>query len=207
VKTTPTQIALVAASTLSVVALQACAQKVTPPPPPTVAVSSSQTPGGGVAEEVVTISATVKDIDLKSRTVTLLGPDGKTTTVRVSDEARNLDQVKKGDIVTAAFYESVSYEVRKKGTAEPGKAEAVDAARAPVGAKPGGIGAAAVTVTATITAIDKKNSTVTLKGPEGKTSTIKVKDPSRLDGVKVGDLVEFTFTEAVAISVDKAPKS
>jgi len=207
VKTTWPRAAVAAASVLSIVSVQACAKKVTPPPPPTVSVSASQTPGGGVAQEVITMSATVQSIDTSTRTVTLLGPEGKSMTVHVSDQARNLDQVKKGDVVTAVFYESVAYQVKKKGTAEPGIAEAADAARAPVGAKPAGMGAAAVTVTATITAIDKKTNTVTFQGPEGRKLSVQVKDASRLEGVKVGDLVEITLTEAVAISVETPPKS
>lgn len=189
--------------------LSACAanKPVPTPPAPTVSVSSSQGQGTGSTEQVVTVTAAVQSIDAKKRMVTLKGPDGNLVTVKVRDEVQNLDQVKKGDLVTAAFYESIAYEVKKKGTVEPGVAEAADAARAPAGEKPAGLGAAAVTVVATISGIDKKTNTVTLKGPEGNTVNVKVKDPSRLEGVKVGDLVEITYTEAVAISVDKAPKS
>jgi len=61
-------------------------------------------------------------------------------------------------------------------------------------------------VTAKIKAIDKKNNTVTLKGPKGNLKTVKVKDPSNLDKVKVGDLVQITYTEALAIGVEEAPK-
>jgi hypothetical protein len=37
-------------------------------------------------------------------------------------------------------------------------------------------------VTATITAVDRKAQTVTIKGPQGNTETIKVKDPKNLEG-------------------------
>jgi len=205
VNTTTTRVATATAIAL---VLQACAaQKPAPPPPPTVSTSSSQTQGGGMAEQTATVTATVQAIDHKTRMVTLLGPDGETVTVKAGPDVRNLDQVKKGDQVTMVLYEAVAYEVKKKGTAEPGVAEAADVARAPVGSKPAALGASAVTVTATITAIDKKTNTVKLKGPEGNVVSVKVKDPSRLDNVKVGDLVEITYTQAVAIAVDKAPKS
>lgn len=189
-------------------ALSACSanKPVPPPPPPTVSVSESQTPQGGTIEQTITVTAAVQKIDQKTREVTLKGPDGELKTIKVSDEVKNLPQVKKGDLVTLAYYESIAYELKKKGTAEPGIDAAADAARAPVGARPGAVGGAAVSVTATITKIDKKTDSVTLKGPQGKTVAVKVKDPSRLDKVKVGDLVEITYTEAVAISVEKAPK-
>jgi ASC-1-like (ASCH) protein len=63
-----------------------------------------------------------------------------------------------------------------------------------------------VTVTATVETIDKNSQYVTLKGQEGKTVEVKVKDPKNLEGVKVGDEVVITYTEALAISVEKAGK-
>ena len=79
-----------------------------------------------------------------------------------------------------------------------------------VGSKPGETPAGAigreVTVTATITAINKKAETVTIKGPRGNTETIKAKDPKNLDLVKVGDLVEITYAQALAVSLDKPAK-
>ena len=63
-----------------------------------------------------------------------------------------------------------------------------------------------MTVTATIEAIDAKKNRVTLKGPEGKTQEIKVKDPKNLVNVKVGDQVVLTYTEALAVSVEPAKK-
>ncbi|MEW6268811.1 MAG: hypothetical protein AB1689_05880 [Thermodesulfobacteriota bacterium] len=190
------------------IAFAACAAKQVPTPPaPSVATSSALTPGGGTVEQVVTVTAAVQAIDVAKRTVTLKGSDGELTTIRVSDQVRNLDQVKKGDLVRIAFYESIAYQLRKKGTAEPGIEAAADAERAPVGARPAAAGGAAVTVTATITGIDRTAGTVTLRGPEGNSVKVKAKDPSRLEGVKVGDLVEITYSEAVAVSVDKAPMS
>jgi len=43
-------------------------------------------------------------------------------------------------------------------------------------------------------------------GPRGNTKTIVVRDPQKLNGVKVGDMVDITYTEAIAVEVDKAPK-
>ena len=62
------------------------------------------------------------------------------------------------------------------------------------------------TVTATVTAIDKKKGTVTLKGPEGNLVTAKAEDPKNLDKIKVGDELLITITEALAISVEPAKK-
>jgi len=47
---------------------------------------------------------------------------------------------------------------------------------------------------------------VTIKGPEGNTETVKARNPKNLDAVKVGDLVEITYTRALAIALDKSAK-
>jgi hypothetical protein len=72
--------------------------------------------------------------------------------------------------------------------------------------KPAGAIAQETTVTVTITAIDPTVPSVTFKGPAGNTRTIKVRRPEKLQGVNVGDTVDITYAEALAITVDKAPK-
>jgi hypothetical protein len=59
---------------------------------------------------------------------------------------------------------------------------------------------------ATIRALDRKNQTATLESPSGELTTIAVRNPAHFDVAKVGDLVEITYTEAVAIAVDKSPR-
>ena len=80
------------------------------------------------------------------------------------------------------------------------------AVRAEPGQKPAGAVGQRVTFAATIEAIDLAKGTVTLKGPQGNSQTIKARNPANLKKVKVGDVVDITYTEAVAIKVDAAPK-
>jgi NMD protein affecting ribosome stability and mRNA decay len=149
------------------------------------------------------MTATVAAMDLQKRIVTLRGPDGEVRDLRVGEEAVNLPQVKVGDIVTVRFYESIAVELIKPGTtAAAGETAAI--VRAKPGEMPGGMAARQVSVTATITAIDKQKNTVTLRGPEGKLNVVKVQDPANLEEVKVGDELLITFTEALAISVEHA---
>ena len=162
---------------------------------------------GTIAEQTVTLTATVQKIDLAKRLVTLRGPDGKVATITVSESVKNLPQVKVGDEVTVAYFESLAYEVRKPGDGEPGVNVTDVAAAARPGERPAGAGGRAVTVTSTIQAIDQTTPSVTLKGPEGDVVTIKVRDRAKLARVKVGDLVDITFTQAVAVSVEPAPKA
>ena len=181
--------------------------KATPPPPAPVAVSSlSEKPGQVVEEQVVSVAAPVVKVDQKARVVTLRKADGETVDVEVSDEVKNLPQVKKGDQVVATYYESIALTLRKPGEATPGIETADAAGRAKPGEKPGGLAARQTTVTATVVGLNKKQGTVTLKGPRGKTVTVTARDPKRLEPVKVGDLIEAVYTEAIAISVEKPAK-
>jgi hypothetical protein len=155
------------------------------------------------ASDSITIKATVEDIDPATRTVTLKGEGGKTVSVKCGDEVRNFDQIKKGDQVTAKYYQSVALGLRKPG--EPPSAEEQSALmRAEPGQKPGGVAIKTVQLSATIESIDKATREVTLKGPEGKTKTVKAGDAVKnFDSLKVGDQVVATMTEALAIGVMK----
>jgi len=158
-----------------------------------------------VKERAAVMTATVQAIDLNTRIVTLKGPKGEVRDIKVGEEAVNLPQVKVGDLVTVKYYESLAIEVIKPG-AVSGAGEKSAIVRAKPGEMPGGMAARQSTVTATVTAIDKKKGTISLKGPEGKTVVAKAEDPRNLNKVKVGDELMITYTEALAISVEKAKK-
>jgi Cu/Ag efflux protein CusF len=172
-----------------------CSSKPAVPPGPL--------PSGTIGEGLVTATATVKKLDLKTRKVTLERADGSLVTFRAGDNVRNLDQVKVGDSVTASFYESVAFAVKKPGDAQMGVEVAEGVGRAEPGQKPAAAGARVTTITAKIIGIDKKAGTVSLETPDGEATTVKARDPNNLDRVAVGDLVEITLTEAVAVSVEK----
>ena len=192
----------------SIAALAGCAaKKPTPAPEPPVTTQPVTPPrpvlSGTVGEQTVTRTATVQSIDQKTRHVTLRRPDGTKFTIVVDPDVHNLAQVKKGDMVSVTYRESVAYEVKKSGQAGPGVARTTDLTRAAPGEKPGGTVTDTVTVRMTITAIDKAASEATLRGPHGDVTVVKVKDPSKLDAVAVGDVVDITYTEALAIAVSE----
>ena len=194
---------------LCVGALAGCAKEAKTPSaktPTHAAVTPTTLPAGTVAEDTVTGTATVVKVDQKTRHVTLKGEDGKTETIHVGPDVRNLAQVKKGDVVKITYHQSIAYQVSKAGTQKPGASTSTDVTRAPLGEKPGGSVTDKVTVRATIAAIDKAAGTVTLRDSKGESKPIKVKDPSKLDLVSVGDVVDITYTEALAIAVEPASK-
>jgi hypothetical protein len=186
--------AVVLVHSLSTGAFAQATQGAAPSVPPTV-----------VKEMETVMTATVVAIDLEKRIVALKGEDGEVRDIKVGEEAVNLPQVKIGDLVTVKFYESIAVEVIQPGTfAGTGEKSAI--VKAKPGEMPGGMATRQVTVTATIMAIDKQKSTISLKGPEGKLTTVKVQDPANLEKVKVGDELMITYTEALAISVEHVKK-
>lgn len=161
-------------------------------------------PGKGSAARVVTITASVEAIDQAQRTVTLKGPRGNVVTLPVSEKAKNFDKVKVGDMVVVRYLEALSLELKKGGTGIRERTEREGSATAQPGAQPAAGAARQVTVVADVMAVNEKRQTVTLRGPK-QTVDLKVKDPKQLKLVKVGDQVEATYTEALAVSVDPAP--
>src|SRR5262245_2148656 len=169
---------------------------------PGTGTSTQKMPGVGEAA-VVKVKGTVSAVDKENKTITLKGPKGRTLTLDVKDPSK-LETVKVGDPVVAAYVEAIAIQVKKAGTAAPGVSTQESRVSSKPGETPAGAIAREVTVVGTITAIDKKNQKVTIKGPQGNQETIKVKDPKNIEGVKVGDMVEITFTQALAVSLDKS---
>lgn len=153
--------------------------------------------------EAVVATATIQSVDRAKREVTLKKDDGTIATIKVPESARNFDQIKAGDVVTAAYTESVALAVRKSD--EPPSAtgrESVE--RSAPGQKPGAEKTSTVQISATVEKIDRAKRELTLKGPEGKTKTVKVpQDMKRFDELKEGDQIVVTATQAVAIEVSK----
>jgi hypothetical protein len=159
-------------------------------------------PSGVISNQVVSATARVEALDLATRRIVLRRSDGQVLRFRVADEVRNLPQVRVGDEVKVAFHESLAWDVKKPGEATAGAAVTDSMNRAEPGARPAGVIERSLKVTSTIDKIDKSAQTVTLRSASGELSTIKVRDPKNLDRVSVGDLVEITYTEGLALSIE-----
>ncbi|WP_019465382.1 hypothetical protein [Dyella japonica] len=163
-----------------------------------------------LAREDKTITATVVSVDQQERFITLKGPKGKEVTIQAGPEVKNFDQLKAGDQVTAHYQAAVAVQIMPAGSAKRDVTYDAGQATAAPGSKPGVKEGQAVTVTSKLTAIDLKNHTVTLKGPDGNERTIAVKDPERqakMSELKVGDMVVATYVEALAVTVTPKAKA
>ncbi len=157
------------------------------------------------ASQTTTVNAVVEAIDHETREVTLRLGDDETVTFTASEEARNLDQVAVGDIVNAEYVESISIEVVANEGMEPGAGELAAMARTEKGEMPGVAAMDAQIVTATVEDINLEKNTFKLKGPDGTVNEYVARNPDNLRRAAVGDLVVFTMTQAVAISVEPGP--
>jgi Cu/Ag efflux protein CusF len=158
---------------------------------------------------LVSITASVEAIDHKTREVTLKGPLGNTVTFTVDQRVKRLNEVKVGDLVEADYYISIAAEVRKP-TPDEEKEPIVllDAAgKAPEGTFPAAGGLRRFKVVTTVEGLDRPTETITVKGPLGNYLTTRVMDPSNLTKLRIGDTIVVTYTEALAISLEKVKGS
>ena len=153
-------------------------------------------------EKAVVITATVTAIDVKNRIVTLKGPEGNEFAVQVDPVVKNLAQVKVGDMVEATYVQAVALDFQKgDGIRMEMTTDASETAKA--GKMPGAAAMRRVTVVTNIWALNQARGTVLVRGPYGHLTEVKLKDAALLNGVKVGDQMKVTFTQAVATSVIK----
>jgi Cu/Ag efflux protein CusF len=167
--------------------------------------TQSDRPGGTIVEST-TIKATVESIDFNTRTVTLKGEKGSMVELIVGEEARNFNQLKKGDIVTFDYTTGVAIDIQK-ATEAPKLVQTESIKRAKLGEKPGGSIETIGFFTAHVDEIDYQTRLVTLKMPEGNTLRFTVGDQvKRLNEVKKGDEVVVEYMEKISIKVE-SPKS
>jgi hypothetical protein len=61
--------------------------------------------------ETISLSALVEDIDYSARLVTLKGPEGNSLTLKVGEQAKKFNEVKKGDRVAVTYTEALGISV------------------------------------------------------------------------------------------------
>jgi hypothetical protein len=148
--------------------------------------------------EAVTVRATIEAINKADRIITLKGPSGNLVDVKAEEGVKRFDELKVGDVVSATYSESIAVHVRKPGDPAPDKERVIVRPQS----KPGASVEDVKTMTVTVEAIDPAVPSVTIKDSQGKSRSYKVRDPKRLEGVKVGDKVDIYYTVALLLKVD-----
>ncbi len=160
----------------------------------------------GMRVESTTIKSTVEAIDYKARTVTLKGEKGGLVQLIIGEEARNFNQVKRGDIVTFVYTEGIAVDIQKASEA-PKMVETESVKRAKLGEKPGGTIETIGFLTARVDDINHDTRLVTLKLPEGNTLRFTAGEQvKRLNEVHKGDEVVVEYMQKISIKVE-SPKT
>lgn len=165
---------------------------------------SAQAPTSVSKAAVVTETAIIEAIDSTNRLITLKLEDGTFDIIQAGPEVQRFAELKVGDKVTFKYYESVVYAIQQPG-AKPPAAESAAIVR-DAGPKPGGKAVQQQTAVVTIKAIDLSVPSVTITAEDGRTMSFRIEDKNNLAGVKVGDKVQITYTQALAVSVESPKK-
>lgn len=155
---------------------------------------------------VVVVHGKIAAVNKAKKLVTLEGPAGRQVTLKV-ENSYNLKAAKVGEPVVARFYEIVSIRKKKPGESIPSASLKEGILTAKPGAVPGAMAEQQVSLVVTVAAIDEAHGTVTVKGPDGTTETVKARDPKNLKLIKLGDDLVVSVSRAIAISLEKESAS
>jgi Cu/Ag efflux protein CusF len=169
----------------------------------TTTTDSMSKPGMVGKAETTTVTATIKNVDAKTRKVTLSVPGHPDFTTVAGDQVKNFAQLKAGDKVEVAYTEALVVELLKGGGKPVARTETGGMAGAKAGERPGGVVGRQVTVVGNVTAMDPATRHITVKGPQ-RTVEVMVRDPEQFKLIKVGDQLEATYVEAVMLDVKPA---
>ena len=169
---------------------------------PSGAVAVETGPGWGVATLSTVTAARVVAIDPASRRVDLLLQDGRTIGLVAGAEVRRLDAVSPGDVVDVAYTHALVLQLRKEGAQVVGRSEQSDVRRGPSSAAPSAVAQNETTVLADVMAVDRSTGIITLRGPN-RTLDLQLRDQQQVARVQPGDQVLATYSEAVAVSIDR----
>ena len=121
--------------------------------------------------------------------------------MQVDEGVKNLSEVKVGDTVSVAYYES--WALTLDGSGNPASASASSTVRtATTEQMPAVLAARRTNIRATVAAIDAGKPSVTFRGPEGRVQEVSVaQDPRILAQLKVGETYNVSYTENLAMVV------
>ena len=150
--------------------------------------------------EMVSTTSVITAIDSRNRLVTLKNADGTTDVIYCGPEVQRFDALKVGDKVTFRYHESVVYNISKAADAAP--TVSLPQIVRSAGGKPGATISQQATAVVTVAAIDPKIPSVTISTSDGNKMSFKVENKKNIEGLKAGDKVQITYTQAFAITVE-----
>ena len=194
-------------ATLAFITCALCASALAQQPGAAGGAVVASEPGKAAVVRAVEVTAQVVGFDRATRTITLKGPQGKTSDIVAGESVKNFDQIQLGDSVVVRYAQALTLELKKTRTAAGAPVLREESAKAKPGERPAVAGARQLTILADVVGVDAAKGTITLKGPKGNEVTLNMQNPDQFKVVKKGDQVEATYTEAIALAVEPAPKA
>lgn len=166
--------------------------------------ASAQDPASPKQEvrDVAVVSGRVERIDPFTRSVILKTSDGQSHSVLVGRELKTFDELKPGDAVTVRVTESVVVALRPNAKTTVVEDRTAAAAR---GARGGSDVIQQLKAIVTVERVDAATQTISYKGADNRSVTRMVTDRRLIEGLKVGDTIEITYTRERAIELTKTP--
>jgi Cu/Ag efflux protein CusF len=152
--------------------------------------------------ETVSATATIQAIDHTGRMITLRGEDGTEDTFWVPQDIKRFSELKVGDKVKARYYESYVFQLRRPGDKAPAAVDPATKVTRGSGASPSATVAKQMTATVEVLSLNPSVPSITVKTADGHTVTRKIQDAKDLQGVKPGDKIDITYTQAAMVEVE-----
>lgn len=156
------------------------------------------------ASDTMTAHVPILAVDQANRMITVKRGVGDTATFEVGPEVKNFAQLKAGDVIDVVYVEHLSVDVEPPGATSTSSGSTMSSAKP--GEKPGMVAGQVTETRASIAAIDTVMGTATLQTADGNHFNVTPANPENLRKVSVGDIVVFTHTQVVAVSVAPAKK-
>jgi ribosomal 50S subunit-recycling heat shock protein len=140
-------------------------------------------------------------------TVDMVDKDKRRLTLK-DEQVKGFDRVKKGDRINLTYHKSIAMAVLPPGS-EPMPMEERSTTAADRGAGKGATGRQ-ISASAEVVKVDTESHELTVEAADGSMHQVTVNDPQlqrTLKTIEAGDVVQLTYTEAVAASIEHAGKT
>jgi hypothetical protein len=154
--------------------------------------------------EPIKETVTIQAIDTTTRAVTIRDSSGDEDILFAPPEVKRFNELKVGQQLAITYYESLVFAVAPAGKKAQGLADS-SGITPRAGALPGGTVTRQITATVEVAAVDMTTPSITIKTKDGRTITRKVDNVKNITGVKAGDSIDITYTQAALLSVEPGP--
>ena len=153
----------------------------------------------------IEVEAEVVSVDMDTRTLVLQAPTGEQFTTVVDPAVERLGEFEPGDVLIVAYIAALAADLREPTEEELANpwVEGAEAGVNTADAAPGGALISAVRAVCTIEGMNRLTGTVTILDSRGVPHVIGDVKRERIEQLQIGQSVVMTFTQAVAIELEK----